>query len=426
MGRATRWLKSLLGGKKESRERKDSLDNRREKKRWSFKSGRDSFQQIPATKQQDSDDWLRSLYSETEKQQSKHAIAVAAATAAAADAAVAAAQAAMAVVRLTSQGRGVMLAGGHERLAAVKIQTVFRGYLAKKALRALKALVKLQALVRGYLIRKQAANTLHSMQALIRAQATVRAQRSRALLSREHKPRKSLERFEEIGSEQTGSLHSRRLSANLDRTSSGFDRSPKIVEMDTCRPKSRSARRTVSPTIETSDETPHPSISSSPLRCLFSSRISIPDCRQFSDLEWSFPVDKCRYSSTTHSTPRCVNTAGGGPPTPAKSICGTNDGVVRQFLNSNNCPSYMASTESFEAKVRSQSAPKQRPEPPVSRKRLPLAELVIEQSRASLSSVGMQKTQEAFNFKSAVVGRIDRSLQLNREAERDFYLQNKW
>lgn len=79
--------------------------------------------------------WLKSLYSDTEREQSKHAIAVAAATAAAADAAVAAAQAAVEVVRLTSQGPGFGGGGGAvldprgRAGAAVKIQTAFRGFL---------------------------------------------------------------------------------------------------------------------------------------------------------------------------------------------------------------------------------------------------------------------------------------------------------
>ncbi|KAJ4894275.1 IQ-domain 5 [Raphanus sativus] len=72
-----------------------------------------------------------------------------------------------------------------EHMAATRIQTAFRAFLARRALRALKRLVRLQALVRGHAVRKQAAVTLRCMQALVRVQARVRARRVRLALESE-------------------------------------------------------------------------------------------------------------------------------------------------------------------------------------------------------------------------------------------------
>ncbi|KAG6414343.1 hypothetical protein SASPL_127063 [Salvia splendens] len=348
MGKAARWLKALFGFK---------IKERTDKSRWSSGHLCHNPTTIPPNITPAEAAWLRSFYTDNDKEQNKHAIAVAAATAAAADAAVAAAQAAAAVVRLTTRGGATA-----EKCAAVKIQSLFRGFLARKALRALKGLVKIQALVRGFLVRKQAAATLQSMQALIRAQASVRAQKMRRLINNDetfpppyHAP--------DERSEHPSSFHSRKLSASFETAANSFDESPKIVEVDTgCRAKSRTRRASSWMAAE-----------ASPFQC------RIP--------EWGEQL-----STTAQSTPRFS-----GSVTPAKSERGEN-------------PSYMAKTQSFKAKVRSQSAPKQRPEPGPKR-RMSLLEMM--ESRNSLSGVRMQRScsqaQEAITFKNAVMSNFGKS-----------------
>ncbi|KAH6780095.1 IQ-domain 2 [Perilla frutescens var. hirtella] len=116
---------------------------------------------------------------EVEDDQTKHAYSVAVASAAAAEAAVAAAQAAAEVVRLTTVSQ---FAGkSAEEVAAIKIQTAFRGYMARRALRALRGLVRLKSLVDGPTVKRQTGNTLKCMQTLSRVQSQIQSRRLRML-----------------------------------------------------------------------------------------------------------------------------------------------------------------------------------------------------------------------------------------------------
>uniref|UniRef100_A0A7C9CE82 DUF4005 domain-containing protein n=1 Tax=Opuntia streptacantha TaxID=393608 RepID=A0A7C9CE82_OPUST len=124
---------------------------------------------------------------------------------------------------------------------------------------------------------------------------------------------------------------------------------------------------------------------SSPLPCPVPGRLSTPGFQSthHNDCEWGFYGDEYRLP-TAHNTPRFpCSIRSNGQTTPTKSVCG--DSFFRPYSNH---PSYMADTQSFRAKLRSQSAPKQRPDTRL-KKKLTLDEIMT--ARNSISGVRMQR-----------------------------------
>ncbi|GMI95974.1 IQ-domain 19 [Hibiscus trionum] len=294
MGKAGKWLKSLLTGKKgKEKVRVKCTDDQncsvvlenpstpvsntpKERRRWSFR--RSSATSTPARG----------------SNCIEHVVLVSVTTPPPA--------AEAAVIGLTDHNNEN--AAAIEEAAAKIIQSMFRSYLARKALRALKGLVKLQALVRGHLVRRQASVTLKCMQALITAQARARAQRIRMVedtkpASRRQSPHRR---------STTPDHRHRHAYQDID---GGMEENIKIVEMDSY---SHQNNYEASPaTSALTDISPK----------VFSGHFE----------------DNC--FTISQSSPQCPES---------------------ELYEYPLCPSYMANTESSRAKVRSQSAPKSRPE----------------------------------------------------------------
>ncbi|CAK8573672.1 unnamed protein product [Lathyrus sativus] len=375
MGKKAKWLKNFLTGKREKDKEKSTINQNfsngnenpstpisssgsaKEKKRWSFR--RSSATATPTvSKELNKSEAIASVTVQTvtdvqniqniQNEQRSHAMAVAVATAAAADAAVAAAQAAAVVIRLTSgsneSSRSI------EEAAAVRIQCVFRSHLARKALRALRGLVKLQALIRGHLVRKQAKATLRCMQALVTAQARARAQRIRMVSEGKPNPNQSTPR-----NVMENDLF-RQIYNEMDI---GLEDNIKIVEMDFCESKGNSTSRSSSVNHQYSTNgsysySKEENYKVSPAPSSAVTEMSPKGCsRHFEDC-FSTAQSSPHYYSAVSKTDDTSSNHPFSFPRPSYAEPMSYDYPLY--------PSYMANTESSKAKVRSHSAPKQRPD----------------------------------------------------------------
>ncbi|KAM0853070.1 hypothetical protein ACQ4PT_051333 [Festuca glaucescens] len=190
MGKAARWLRSFLTGKKGKDKGRDdggSLPSlpapaAKEKRRWSFRrpassvSGRDTIStasgyqghgQLASTSSSHCFSADVHVVAAVQEDQLEHGAVPVPPPA----------EAAIVATAATSEN-----GNNAEEAAAVRIQSAFRSYLARKALCALRGMVKLQAMVRGQLVRRQADAALHRIQALVAAQRRARAERLRLRL----------------------------------------------------------------------------------------------------------------------------------------------------------------------------------------------------------------------------------------------------
>ncbi|XP_019452819.1 PREDICTED: protein IQ-DOMAIN 32-like isoform X1 [Lupinus angustifolius] len=410
------FLRRLFGAKKPT-QASASKSSKENKRRWTFSKHTNTHNSLPPPSSS-----TNHFHSSSSLDATKHAIAVAAATAAVAEAAIAAAHAAAEVVRLTNNNTRATTTTVHvsrrrwaEETAAIKIQSLFRSYLAKRALRALKALVKLQALVRGHIVRKQTADILRRMQTLVRLQSKARATRVhssdnvysfKASLSHYPVPEEYEHPHHAYSTKFDGSSILKRCSSNANFRNIDSERrqldsnwldhwmeenmcsqtrntlknghlddekSDKILEVDTWKPNFKSHHAGGS-SFQTSQHYYNLSsdynnnnksfmaYESSPSKRstkALNQSLSSREVLQLSSLKLNKGKEELA-SRTSNNSPQTFSAssksgARRGPFTPTRSECSW--GYFNGYMG---YPNYMANTESSRAKVRSQSAPRQR------------------------------------------------------------------
>ncbi|KAL9690471.1 hypothetical protein QQ045_010870 [Rhodiola kirilowii] len=241
----------------------------------------------------------------------------------------------------------------YEQAAVIMIQSTFRSYLARKALRALRALVKLQALVRGHLVRKQAKATLRCMQALLTVQARVRAQRIQ--MAGERNPTEHRQSPHQRSPQDSRPRHS------YNDTDRSLDENIKIVEMDIGDSRGSTKSRKSYSIYSQADHrfsSYHPSYSKqdefeiSPAPSAVTEMSPRVCSGHFEDYLFNTAQSSPQYHSAVPKSGMSQVPFTFHQPEYAESL----------NYDYSLFPNYMANTESSRAKSRSQSAPKCRPD----------------------------------------------------------------
>jgi hypothetical protein len=216
-------------------------------------------------------------------------------------------------------------------------------------------------------------------------------------------------------------VHRRRLS---DSTDSNYERSPRIVEMDTCQLRSRSSRMagryTPDQLTEYRPAALAPPCSPLPGK-LQPARLSFRRCGHEQERD-------SRGSKTAHSTPRF---APAQPyDSPAKSVVEYGGGLTSTPRRTPNrdalaSPRYMAGTASSAARTRCHSAPRQRQQ---------TVQSVAEVSRTSLTRAGSRTGRSCQHAHGGFCSQCSNAsrragcsdLSVDDEVARAYYLDSLW
>ncbi|KAK7392953.1 hypothetical protein VNO78_21403 [Psophocarpus tetragonolobus] len=342
------WVKRLFTS--------ESKDDKKSSK-WGWSFGRFKKKQYPTITAPN-----RTLI-EASAEQRKHALTVAIATAAAAEAAVAAAHAAAEVVKLTGASRSYSyLPKGDRSLAAIKIQSVYRAHLARKALRALKGVIRLQAIIRGQAVRRQVSKTLQNLPSYPRNRVEIQESSSHVAeqIKQSPKQKKKLE-DKELKSE----CHSQRtwdcsLLSREDIEAIWFRKQEAMVKRERMKQYSSSQKERKNPQMVEESSVVH------------SKDFGRESCRTLGEWLHKETCDwNVLYKPTLPSNLLTIkNDLQEEGLSPQISIPRKSFSLVKRSLNGDesSCsmsnstvfPTYMAVTESSKAKMRSISTPKQR------------------------------------------------------------------